>query len=96
MTLSRRSIITGLISLVAAPAIVRAGSLMPVKAIQPELIRLSDDRLMSDIVGPANVYWATASDFFYLSDTNELRLLHVVDRISFDLAHKLYPAADSL
>jgi hypothetical protein len=31
MTLSRRSLITGLISLVAAPAIVRAGSLMPVK-----------------------------------------------------------------
>jgi hypothetical protein len=30
---TRRSFITGLISLVAAPAIVRAGSLMPVKAI---------------------------------------------------------------
>lgn len=29
---SRRSFITGLVSLVAAPAIVRAGSLMPVKA----------------------------------------------------------------
>ena len=29
--ISRRSLITGLISLVAAPAIVRAGSLMPVK-----------------------------------------------------------------
>ena len=33
MTLSRRTLITGLISLVAAPAIVRAGSLMPVKAV---------------------------------------------------------------
>lgn len=33
--LSRRSLITGLISLVAAPAIVRAGSLMPVKQMQP-------------------------------------------------------------
>lgn len=31
--LNRRSLITGLISLVAAPAIVRAGSLMPVKAL---------------------------------------------------------------
>lgn len=30
---TRRSIITGLIALVAAPAIVRAGSLMPVKAV---------------------------------------------------------------
>lgn len=33
MTLARRSFITGLISLVAAPAIVRAGSLMPVKVM---------------------------------------------------------------
>ena len=33
MTLSRRSLIGSLISLVAAPAIVRAGSLMPVKAM---------------------------------------------------------------
>jgi hypothetical protein len=33
--LNRRSMITGLISLVAAPAIVRAGSLMPVKLMLP-------------------------------------------------------------
>jgi hypothetical protein len=32
LTLSRRSLITGLASLVAAPAIVRVGSIMPVKA----------------------------------------------------------------
>ncbi|MHB8272702.1 hypothetical protein [Bradyrhizobium sp.] len=38
--LSRRSLITGLISLVAAPAIVRAGSLMPVKVMEP--VRVSD------------------------------------------------------
>lgn len=31
MILHRRSFITGLISLIAAPAIIRAGSLMPVK-----------------------------------------------------------------
>lgn len=35
MTLSRRSLITGLISLVAAPAIVRASNLMPVKLMVP-------------------------------------------------------------
>lgn len=35
MTPSRRSFITGLISLVAAPAIVRVGSLMPVKVMGP-------------------------------------------------------------
>lgn len=32
---SRRSLITGLISLIAAPAIIRAGSLMPVKTMLP-------------------------------------------------------------
>lgn len=32
--INRRGLITGLISLIAAPAIVRAGSLMPVKAMK--------------------------------------------------------------
>lgn len=36
--LNRRGLITGLISFVAAPAIVRAASLMPVKAIPEERI----------------------------------------------------------
>ena len=31
---SRRSFITGLVSLIAAPAIIRAGSLMPVKVME--------------------------------------------------------------
>ena len=35
INLNRRSLITGLISLVAAPAIIRAGSLMPVKLMTP-------------------------------------------------------------
>jgi hypothetical protein len=38
MSLSRRSLITGLISLVAAPAIVRVSSLMPVKVIRPDIV----------------------------------------------------------
>jgi hypothetical protein len=33
----RRSLITGLISLIAAPAIVRAGLLMPAKVMEPAL-----------------------------------------------------------
>lgn len=33
---SRRQFITGLISFVAAPAIVRAGSLMPIKVMEAE------------------------------------------------------------
>lgn len=36
--LARRSFLTGLASALAAPAIVRAGSLMPVKALKPELV----------------------------------------------------------
>lgn len=43
--LTRRGVITGLISLVASPAIVRAASLMPVKAMLPEellLLRIAD------------------------------------------------------
>ncbi len=35
MQIERRSLITGLISLIAAPAIVRATSLMPVKVFDP-------------------------------------------------------------
>lgn len=38
MLTSRRSLITGLVSFIAAPAIVRAGSLMPVKVMKPLLI----------------------------------------------------------
>lgn len=34
--IDRRGFVTGLISLVAAPVIVRAGSLMPVKAMEPQ------------------------------------------------------------
>jgi hypothetical protein len=42
--MNRRSLITGLISLVAAPAIVRAESLMPVRAVdlfEPQYTRFS-------------------------------------------------------
>ena len=35
MSFTRRSLITGIVSLVAAPAIVHASSLMPVKPIKP-------------------------------------------------------------
>lgn len=54
---SRRGFITGLISLVAAPAIVRAGSLMPVKAIiitpyEHWITRISRERALTpDLYG---------------------------------------------
>lgn len=40
--IDRRKLITGLISFVAAPAIVRAESLMKVKALNPSILRISD------------------------------------------------------
>lgn len=39
--INRRSLITGLVSFVAAPAIVRASNLMPVKAIDKQ-IKIAD------------------------------------------------------
>jgi len=41
--INRRGLITGLISLAAAPAIVRAGSLMPVKVIKPTFTLEEDE-----------------------------------------------------
>lgn len=43
MILPRRSFITGLVSLIAAPAIVRAGSLMPVKSMYTKVTRITLD-----------------------------------------------------
>lgn len=43
--IGRRGFITGLISLAAAPAIVRAGSLMPVKVMLPDTKRLITSKL---------------------------------------------------
>lgn len=42
MQISRRGLLTGLVSFVAAPAIVRASSLMPVKAARPSLVAVGD------------------------------------------------------
>ena len=42
VNLSRRSLITGLISLVAAPAIVRVANIMPVKSIDSAWVDLDD------------------------------------------------------
>jgi hypothetical protein len=63
MLLSRRGLITGLASLVAAPAIVRASSLMPVKAWAPEV--LTDFDLFK--YGPA--LWDSAEGALYSYDT---------------------------
>jgi hypothetical protein len=46
---SRRGFITGLIAFAAAPAIVRASSLMPVKAMLPDLAWLDEDVIFTSI-----------------------------------------------
>lgn len=48
--MNRRELITGLISLVAAPAIVRAGSLMPVK-------QMLSDPLARAVVFQERIFW---------------------------------------
>jgi hypothetical protein len=46
MELTRRGLITGLVSFVAAPAIVRASSLMPVKALDLATLEIHEVRSM--------------------------------------------------
>ncbi len=63
---SRRSFITGLISLVAAPAIVRVASLMPVKQMLSDL-SLNGVQIMFDVnadilIPIQEVYW---KGYFY-------------------------------
>ena len=60
MILSRRSLITGLASFIAAPAIVRASSIMPVKAWAP----YSDNVAINLLPCPTNV--AELTDRFRL------------------------------
>lgn len=70
--LSRRSLITGLISFMAAPAIVRAASLMPVKAIQ----HLSEQSILDSMLeANRNCFWISHQGFWHLTmDSAGLRL----------------------
>ena len=51
--INRRSLITGLISFVAAPAIVRVESLMPVKVVKP----MTHDEMLKAIMQPFLQEW---------------------------------------
>lgn len=67
ITTNRRSLITGLISLVAAPAIVRASSLMPIKAIKTDVTVLgldpgSNEIAMQQVYYKGYVWWITGID----------------------------------
>lgn len=76
--IERRAFLTGLISLVAAPAIVRAGSLMPVKAnlIWGEQLRFS--------LPPGEVYGLSPA-MQMLRDLEEIRAR--INREFFDDLH---------
>src|SRR4051812_3420387 len=53
---SRRGFITGLVSFIAAPAIVRAGSLMPVKAVLDDaMIARAMRDYIEKIINPASI-----------------------------------------
>ncbi len=81
---SRRSFIAGLIYLIAAPAIVRVASLMPVKQMLPDL-SLNGAQIMFDVNAvtlipirevywKGCVYWITGKDniVHYYKDPREL------------------------
>jgi hypothetical protein len=50
LDLSRRSLFAGLGALIAAPAIVRAASLMPVRAIVPVRLTLNDEEIIREAI----------------------------------------------
>lgn len=73
--MNRRGFITGLISLVAAPAIVRAGSLMPIKA---------------EIIRPLRQFVVTGvSDYIQLAPYTSFDVLYGVVKIKNCLDVKL-------
>lgn len=76
MTLSRRSIITGLISLVAAPAIVRVSSIMPVKVMD---VGLTLGGIPIEFDDPGNLYGCTCVYYqdrvFWLSPKDQQTVL---------------------
>lgn len=53
---SRRGFISGLISFVAAPAIVRASSLMPIKALETEFDGLAASLALTKEIIAANIF----------------------------------------
>jgi hypothetical protein len=75
--LNRRSLITGLISLVAAPAIVRAGSLMPVRsALLPAVApRIPLGQIRGGMLKSGEVYFViyNGAEWLMLDEPQERR-----------------------
>jgi hypothetical protein len=76
MQTSRRTIITGLVSLIAAPAVVRADSIMPVKAwkpyrVAPGLYIYNDEGFLTRFIPRAEVVGSWAG---YMASTNKMVL----------------------
>jgi hypothetical protein len=96
--IARRSFITGLIAMVAAPAIVRAGSLMPVKAMPSvddihallearinDCVKIMARNLSETLYGdlPGRAFNAGLSGLITVQDAAPWRLKQMVSGISF-------------
>ena len=80
-TINRRSFITELISFVAAPAIVRAGSLMPVK----QMIMATLDCAESESVTAHTVYFM--DQFFWIIGNTQMVAFSAASSIRWDGLH---------
>jgi hypothetical protein len=63
---SRRSLITGLVSFLAAPAVVRAASLMPVKALRSDVVI---ETWLEDLI-PMQVVFMGSYKFWIMGNDN--------------------------
>ena len=71
MQLSRRSLITGLASFMAAPAIVRVGSIMPVKAWAPATPGMSAIEVINKVIATVTAICPEhQGDAYYASITD--------------------------
>lgn len=82
MSLHRRTFLTGLSALIAAPAIVRVSSLMPVKALEP-----IDSLFSIPPIPPRAVYWEAQQRYFWFHDgTNVIEFSKVMNSDDFNPA----------
>ncbi len=72
---TRRGFIKGLGLLVAAPAIVRASSLMPVRRLSPRLI-VGLDMAYGESVSVTEIWWFNNAEFFIWTPCTQDMLQH--------------------
>jgi hypothetical protein len=88
--INRRGLITGLISLAAAPAIVRASSLMPVKVIdEPQFVRIfevwDNKTYQLDIMyGQINLYGMSMMEIANANNSDGIVFTPIHDYLKLD------------